>query len=761
MSIDSEKTIYQPAPTSPTAPTRKLSSKRNFTLSPDFLERSASPAVSVNLSRHATRVPQHDVDYLRDDEIDKFIDDLDHNGDGQISYKEIEEKLDQVHHEITPKPLDHHTLAEDKDEAARHAFLRSMLGDSGHQSDRLSRDEFKDLVRGWHIPSMKQEQEEEEEQNEYMRKLPKWRRFRSWWSVYGPKVLFIAFVVVFELAFGLWQMIKYIRTEPYRAALGWGVVVAKTSAGFLYPTMFFVVLSMSRYFATFLRRSYRISKFINWDLSQKFHVAMSILALFLATLHSIGHLTGSFVFGSMADRQEAVGEIVGQGNQPGSYAGFVRLRPGYTGLAALIVFYTMAALSMPRVRRWNYELFQLGHLLMFPFLALLMVHGTLALLQYPMMGFFLAFPTLMVIIERSIRVFLGFRRIPATLTILDDDTSEVSVKIPESRMWDYRAGQYIFLQVPAISFFQWHPFTVSECVGKDMKVHIKAGGDWTGKLKGLAKGEKSVKIHVGVNGPFGAPAQRFYDYSHTLLVGSGIGVTPFSGILRDLQTRDDQAHGGPSHRRQVQLHRQDSSASNSPALSRSSTRSNSNPISRVASRVRVNKESKQATYANDYRRVDFHWSVRDKTHLMWFTDLLNSISRSQSWHKEHDPSPHLDIRIQTHVTQQRKSISTHIYRWLLELHRTEEHPESPLTGLVNSTHFGRPDFVKILDAHYEDMVMYMRTTGADREKLKVGVFYCGTPVVGEILADRCRLLTAKGVTDRTGIRYIFMTEVFE
>lgn len=757
--MDSEKTLAQPS--------RTISAKRKFTLSPDFLEqnlRNVSPDDSVNLSRHATRVPQHDVDYLRDEEIEAFIDDLDHNDDGHISYKEIEEKLDQVQNEITPKPMDHHVLAEDKDLKARHEFLRAMLGDTDHQrhTDKLSRDEFKELVKGWKIPSMKQEQEEEEEQEEYMRRLPKWRRFRSWWSVHGPKVLFIAFVVAFELAFGLWQMIKYITTSPYRAALGWGVVVAKTSAGFLYPTMFFVVLSMSRYVATFLRRSYHISKYINWDLSQKFHVAMSCLALGLATIHSIGHLTGSFVFGSMGDRQEAVGEITGQGNQPGSYAAFVRLRPGYTGLAALGIFYLMAILSMPKVRRWNYELFQLGHLLMFPFIALLMVHGTLALLQYPMMGFFLAFPTLMVLMERGIRIFLGFRRIPATLTILDDDTCEVSVTIPESRVWSYRAGQYIFLQVPDISFFQWHPFTVSECVGKDMKVHIKAGGDWTGKLKGLAKGQKSVKIDVGVNGPFGAPAQRFYDYSHTILVGSGIGVTPFSGILRDLQTRDDQAHGGPSHDRQKALHRQDSSVSPSPALSRTSTRGSArNALSRAASRVRVNKESQGAVYANDYRRVDFHWSVRDKTHLMWFTDLLNSISRSQSWHKVHDQTPHLDIRIQTHVTQQRKSISTHIYRWLLELHRTDTHPESPLTGLVNPTHFGRPDFVKILDAHYEDMVMYMRTTGADREKLKVGVFYCGTPVVGEILADRCRLLTAKGVTDRTGIRYIFMTEVFD
>jgi dual oxidase len=169
------------------------------------------------------------------------------------------------------------------------------------------------------------------------------------------------------------------------------------------------------------------------------------------------------------------------------------------------------------------------------------------------------------------------------------------------------------------------------------------------------------------------------------------------------------------------------------------------------------------SFAEDYRRVDFHWMVRDKNHLGWFSNLLNTVSRSQIWHRSHDENafPHLDIRLSTHVTQKRKSIMTHIYRWLLELHRTEEHPESPLTGLINPTHYGRPDFVKILDRHYDDMVRFRYETGDDQsEKLKVGVFFCGTPVIGEILADQCRLLTNRGEVEGTNIRYHFMIEVF-
>jgi hypothetical protein len=170
-----------------------------------------------------------------------------------------------------PEAKPHNLHHDSKSDRARHAFLRAIIGS---QASRLSRAEFKTRVRWWKIPSMKQEQADDEEQKEYMRRLPKWRRFRSWWPVHGPKVLFIAFVVAMELAFGLWQMIKYITQTQYRAAFGWGVVMAKTAAGFLYPTFFFLILSMSRYFSTFLRRSYRVSKYINWDLSQDFHIYM-------------------------------------------------------------------------------------------------------------------------------------------------------------------------------------------------------------------------------------------------------------------------------------------------------------------------------------------------------------------------------------------------------------------------------------------------------------------------------------------------------
>ncbi|ETS74665.1 hypothetical protein PFICI_13149 [Pestalotiopsis fici W106-1] len=708
-----------------------------------------------------------EIRYLDDEEIASFAGELDKNRDGYIDYHEVEHRLDLVHDEIAPNPQPHHLHHNDKDDEARHQFLRSLMGSD---EDRISRGEFASRVREWKIPSLKQDSEDEKRDDDLLKSMSIWRRIRAYWAVRGPDVLFVALVVSTQLAFGIWQLVKYVTETKYRAAFGWGVVLAKTCAGALYPTMFFLLLSMSRYFSTFMRRSPRISRIINFDLSQKFHIRISIVALCLATLHAIGHLGGSFIWGSRTDNESDVANILGPGMVPRPYRDYVASLPGWSGITTLGLFYVLSILSIPKVRRWNYEIFQLGHLLMYPIIALLCAHGTLALLQWPMLGYFLAFPALLVVVERVIRVAMGFHRIPATLTVLDDQTLEIKTTIPSERLWKYRSGQYVFLQIPSISFFQWHPFTVSACIGREMWLHIKVDGNWTKKLKGLAGESGDSHILVGINGPFGAPAQRFHDFNHSIIVGSGIGVTPFSGILMDLQTEDNRLHGGPETQRQLSTgpgeRRLSAAQPRGPGLSTTSS-----PISKSTTAVgetgamNYHHSQKKTEPYGSYRRVDFHWMVRDRNQLLWFSDLLNAVSRAQVWHRQHDPDCHLHINMTTHVTQKRKNIATHVFRWLLEMHRTKEHPESPLTGLMNPTHYGRPDFVQILESHYEDMKKFKYT---DREKagvgledrLKVGVFFCGTPVIGEILADRCRMLSARGRADGTKIEYYFMMEVF-
>ena len=670
---------------------------------------------------------------LSDDEVSQFVGELDENKDGFISYSELELKLEQVHEEIAPEAHSHNLHHESRDEQDRHHFLRHMLRTDAAQ---ISTEDFANTVRGWNVPSLKQVRKIEDEATAYLRSFSAWRRVRAYWAVEGPEYVFMGFVVGLMIAFGVWQMVKYITTPKYRAALGWGVVLSKTNAGILYPTWFFLIISMSRYLAALMRRSYTLSRFVNWDLSETFHVRISILALVFSSFHAIGHLTGTFVHGSQRANQGSVAALLGPDAIPKSYVDYVRTLPGWTGLTALGMFYVLGLLSLPAVRKWRYEIFQLGHLLMFPIFGLLAAHGVLQLLQFAMLGYWLVIPVLLVTFERVMRVANGFRRIPAQFRVLDADTVQIIATIPAHRVAPYKAGEWVMLQIPAISFFQWHPFTISTCFGNELQLHIKTDGNWTSQLQKLARESQSGTIYIGLDGPFGAPAQGFYDFEQVIFVGAGIGVTPFSGILLDLQKREDDKWQSTT-----------SGAEKPAPVLGKSDQAHQTQIDEIKTAPPTSKPG------SGYRRIDFHWIVRDRNYLLWFSELLNRISSG-------DHNPQLDIRIQTHVTKKRGNISTHVFRYLLEQHRTEAHPASPLTGLINPTHFGRPDLETILNDHYHDMKLLFSGEAQQGKKRRVGVFFCGAPVIGHELADRCRLLTLRGREDRSMIEYHFMMEVF-
>ena len=119
-----------------------------------------------------------------------------------------------------------------------------------------------------------------------------------------------------------------------------------------------------------------------------------------------------------------------------------------------------------------------------------------------------------------------------------------------------RAGQYIFLSCPEVSYFQWHPFTLTSAPEEDyLSVHIRVIGDFTIALaktlgcdfpdqkndekNDALRGGKVIGTNsnpplnrtlprVMVDGPFGSASEDYLNYETVVLVGAGIGVTPFA-----------------------------------------------------------------------------------------------------------------------------------------------------------------------------------------------------------------------------------------
>lgn len=99
----------------------------------------------------------------------------------------------------------------------------------------------------------------------------------------------------------------------------------------------------------------------------------------------------------------------------------------------------------------------------------------------------------------------------------------------------------MFLNVPSISAWEWHPFTISSAPGDALTTHhIKAMGEgtFTGKLFELAKTPALVadEVVMNVEGPFGVSID-LAKYDEVVLVVGGIGVTPAHSLFRDFLLR--------------------------------------------------------------------------------------------------------------------------------------------------------------------------------------------------------------------------------
>lgn len=102
-------------------------------------------------------------------------------------------------------------------------------------------------------------------------------------------------------------------------------------------------------------------------------------------------------------------------------------------------------------------------------------------------------------------------------------------------------GQYYFVNFPAISLTEWHPFSVSSGPREDtVEMHIRGLGDHTNRIVALAKEreESGVPTTVCIDGPYGLQDFNYRTYPMILLAAGGIGVTPIMGMLKDIYDID-------------------------------------------------------------------------------------------------------------------------------------------------------------------------------------------------------------------------------
>lgn len=185
----------------------------------------------------------------------------------------------------------------------------------------------------------------------------------------------------------------------------------------------------------------------------------------------------------------------------------------------------------------------------------------------------------------------------------------------------------------------------------------------------------------------GAASEEVFDYETVMLVGAGIGVTPFGSILKNMRNviHSQQRHG---------------------------------------KRVRI-----------PLKKVFFYWSCRDRGAFEWFTDLISVL-------EEENVNNFLEIH--AYLTGSVDD-PTAVRKMMLEDDPRYAHRDQT-TGLIAQTEYGRPNFDAIL---YE---MSLRYPGK-----KIGVFFCGPPVLSKQIYSFCRKYSG---SRREDCQFIFNKENF-
>lgn len=298
---------------------------------------------------------------------------------------------------------------------------------------------------------------------------------------------------------------------------------------------------------------------------------------------------------------------------------------GLSGALLLGVFVAIWWFSRSVIRKSGaFELFYFTHLLYVPWIVLAFLHG-------PRFWHWAGIPLVAFLFEQLWRRLRTGQ--PAEVFDAEALVSGVTrLKIRPPQGFAHRAGDYLFLRLPALAPHEWHPFTISSAPERqNLTLHIRSLGNFTLALRQFVE-DRQVRrdrspLPAYIDGPYGTASGAIRESRYAVMIGAGIGVTPFTSVLESIVLRSQAGYSRPE-------------------------------------------------------KVHFYWLNRDAHSFEWFADLLFQIEAL-------DERRCVDINI--YMTDGRTNVTSVALNLARQVSHQLGHPDL-VTGLRAQTHMGEPDW---------------------------------------------------------------------
>ncbi|NXS61506.1 DUOX2 oxidase, partial [Brachypteracias leptosomus] len=426
-----------------------------------------------------------------------------------------------------------------------------------------------------------------------------------------------------------------------------GIVISRGSAACISFMYSYILLTMCRNLITVLRETF-LNHYIPFDAAVDFHRWVAMAALLFSVLHTAGHVVNVYIFSVtplsvLSCLFSSIFTDDGSQLPQKYYWWFFQTIPGMTGVLLLVILAVMYVFATHHFRRVSFQSFWITHHLYVLLYVLIIIHGSYALIQQPRFHIYFIIPALIYSADKLLslsrkKVELGVVK----AELLPSGVTHLQFQRPQD--FDYKSGQWVRVACVALGTTEYHPFTLTSAPHEDtLSLHIRAVGPWTTRLRelyspeSLALSGRLPKLYL--DGPFGEGHQEWNKFEVSVLVGGGIGVTPFASILKDLVFK---------------------SSINSKLLC---------------------------------KKVYFIWVTRTQRQFEWLADIIREV-------EETDRTDLVSVHI--YITQLAEKFdlrTTMLY--ICERHFQKVLNKSLFTGLRSITHFGRPPFVPFFSSLQE------------------------------------------------------------